>query len=111
MKKINQENFCLQEKLQLVGRVYGTDRSKKAKKADIFIRNTCNRKHMLYEPSVINKGKIILKKAPVVDEKNVVDPGVSKVTTMRVEKTRSYVNQKHQSAKFWRLEHHHAENQ
>ena len=41
---------------------------------------------MLFEPNLINKGKIILKKGPQVDHQNLVDPGTSKVKKVRVEK-------------------------
>ena len=82
--KINERNYSLEEKLQLVGRAYEND--KKIIKRDLYIRNTCNRKHQLYEPNVINKHKIILKKGPGLhkDQKHLHEPGTTVIKKVRV---------------------------
>lgn len=84
--KINERNYSLEEKLQLVGRAYEND--KKIIKRDLYIRNTCNRKHQLYEPNVINKHKIILKKGPGLheDQKHLHEPGTTVIKKVRVQK-------------------------
>ena len=99
--KINERNYSLEEKLQLVGRAYEND--KKIIKRDLYIRNTCNRKHQLYEPNVINKHKIILKKGPGLheDQKHLHEPGTTIIKKVRVQKKEFQHTQNEHGTKFW----------